>query len=205
MYEEKAVVVISTLANNTMTVYFYKFPVTTQIFHVSKHSFALVNLKPIVPGHTLVVPFRKVSTLDELPDNESTDFFQTVKRIQRFIRFVYKCDAINLGIQDGVAAGQSVPHLHCHLIPRYLKDGWGDGIYNALEVNEGMMKQNWWKEVCEPMGIVEDEDRKVRTMQEMEQETKWLMKEMKGWLESNGEWKNEYDVGKRALLLDDSN
>lgn len=182
-----------------MTVYFYKFPVSTQIFHVSKYSFALVNLKPIVPGHTLVVPFRKVSTLDELPDNESIDFFQTVKLIQKFIRFVYKCDAINLGIQDGIAAGQSVPHLHCHLIPRYLKDGWGDGIYNALEVNEGMMKQNWWKDVCAPMGIVDDEDRKVRTMKEMEQETEWLKKEMKLWLNSNNQWKDEYDVDARLL------
>lgn len=182
-----------TFSSRQTMIKFYKFPVTTQVFHVSKHSFALVNLKPIVPGHVLVVPFRQVPTLEELPEIESIDFFQTVLRVEKFIKKVYTSDALNVAIQDGVAAGQSVPHVHCHLIPRYLKDGWGDGIYQVLEENEGLMRGKWWLQVCEAMQVAKDEERKERTMEVMEKEAEWLKGKMKEWLLESGQWKNEYD------------
>ncbi|AWU75954.1 uncharacterized protein C5L36_0B11850 [Pichia kudriavzevii] len=182
-----------TFSSRQTMIKFYKFPVTTQVFHVSKYSFALVNLKPIVPGHVLVVPFRQVPTLEELPEIESIDFFQTVLRVEKFIKKVYTSDALNVAIQDGVAAGQSVPHVHCHLIPRYLKDGWGDGIYQVLEENEGLMRGKWWLQVCEAMQVAKDEERKERTMEVMEKEAEWLKGKMKEWLLESGQWKNEYD------------
>lgn len=182
-----------TFSSRQTMIKFYKFPVTTQVFHVSKHSFALVNLKPIVPGHVLVVPFRQVPTLEELPEIESIDFFQTVLRVEKFIKKVYTSDALNVAIQDGVAAGQSVPHVHCHLIPRYLKDGWGDGIYQVLEENEGLMRGKWWLQVCEAMQVAKDEERKERTMEVMEKEAEWLKGKMKEWLWESGQWKNEYE------------
>lgn len=182
-----------TFSSRQTMIKFYKFPVTTQVFHVSKHSFALVNLKPIVPGHVLVVPFRQVPTLEELPEIESIDFFQTVLRVEKFIKKVYTSDALNVAIQDGVAAGQSVPHVHCHLIPRYLKDGWGDGIYQVLEENEGLMRGKWWLQVCEAMQVAKDEERKERTMEVMEKEAEWLKGKMKEWLLESGQWKNEYE------------
>lgn len=183
-----------------MTILFYKFPVPTQVFHISKHSFAIVNLKPIVPGHVLVIPFRRVPRLSDLLEHESIDFFQTVQRVQKFIEKIYCSDGLNFGIQDGLAAGQSVPHVHCHIIPRYLQDGWGDGVYEALENNEGMMRNEWWKRGCKPMGIQNDEDRKPRSMEVMERETEWLKKEMKSWLKEAGGWKDEYDVDLEANL-----
>ena len=189
-----------------MVVFFYKFPVTTQIFHITKHSFALVNLKPIVPGHVLVVPLRRVPRLSDLPENESIDFFQTVQRVQQFIQHTYCADALNLGIQDGIAAGQSVPHVHCHIIPRYLKDGWGDGIYGALEENEGMMKadfmmkEGWWKEVSKGMNVENDEERKPRTMETMEKEAEWLKEKMREWLLPRGIL--DYDVNLEKVHQD---
>lgn len=191
-----------------MGIKFYKFPVTSQIFHITKHTFALVNLKPIVPGHVLVVPLRRVPRLSDLPAQESIDFFQTVQRVQKFIAKIYCSDGLNFGIQDGVAAGQSVPHVHCHIIPRYLKDGWGDGIYEALESNEGMMKRDymanegWWKDACEGMNVENDEDRKPRTMEAMEQETAWLKTEMEKWLQEQGEWVEEYGVDLNSVEQD---
>lgn len=191
-----------------MTVYFYRFPITTQIFHVTKHTFALVNLKPIVPGHVLVVPLRRVPRLSDLPADESIDFFQTIQRVQKFIQHVYRADALNLGIQDGVAAGQSVPHVHCHIIPRYMKDGWGDGIYNALDYNEGMMKadyfckEGWWKEACQEMGVENDEDRKPRSMEDMEKEANWLKERMNNWLKQSGEWVEEFDMNLENIHQD---
>lgn len=177
-----------------MTLQFYKFPVNKQVFHISKHTFAIVNLKPIVPGHVLVIPVRRVARLGELPDCESVDFFRTVQRVEKFVSQLYSADGLNLGIQDGIAAGQSVPHVHCHIIPRYLQDGWGDGVYAALESCEGLLQNEWWKQACKPIGETASEERRVRTMDEMEREASWLKKEMKEWLHGKGEWLQEYDV-----------
>lgn len=159
-----------------MGIYFYKFPVTKQVFYISKYSYALVNLKPIVPGHILIVSKRQVSTIEELEVQENSDFFQTVKFISKVIKKIYKADSLNIAIQDGIAAGQSVPHLHCHIIPRYLKDGFGDGIYENLEYNEGMLRNEWWKKYCKSMEIREDKDRVERDLTVMENEALWLNK-----------------------------
>lgn len=165
---------------------FYKFVVTTQVFHSSEHSFALVNLKPLVPGHVLVVPRRQVATLGELPSNESVDFFQMVTFVEGAIRKMYAADGMNLAIQDGLAAGQSVPHLHCHIIPRYLQDGFGDDIYKHLETWEGGLiqcrrtegrgprvlvpDQPWFEQVTRGMNVRADSERVSRDMPTMESE-----------------------------------
>lgn len=192
-----------------MPLFFHKFPITSQVFHISKHSYALVNLKPIVSGHVLVVPLRRVPRLSDLPESESIDFFQTVQRVQKFISHIYCSDSINLGIQDGLAAGQSVPHVHCHIIPRYLKDGWGDGIYTALEESEGMMKKDfmirngWWKDVCQGMNVENDDERRPRTMGAMEKEADWLRKEMNQWMKNTGEWKQEFDIDPNSIVQEE--
>lgn len=100
----------------------------------SNHSYALVNLKPIVPGHVLVVPLRNnVMSLSDLTVEESTDYFKTVQLIQRFVRWQFKSNAENIAIQDGPEAGQSVPHLHTHIIPRYRKNNFGDLVYEMID------------------------------------------------------------------------
>ncbi|KAF3989956.1 hypothetical protein FT663_02065 [Candidozyma haemuli var. vulneris] len=113
---------------------FYQFAVDSQVFFKSKYTYALVNLKPLVPGHVLVVPLRtSVLHFGDLTPSESVDYMTSLQLIQGLIRKVYKADALNIAIQDGPEAGQSVPHLHTHLIPRFKTDGYGDGIYQRLE------------------------------------------------------------------------
>ncbi|SCV02481.1 LAME_0H01508g1_1 [Lachancea meyersii CBS 8951] len=115
-------------------VYFSKFLVTNQVFYKSKHSFALVNLKPLVPGHVLVVPFRtNVIGLSDLTEDENEDYFKTVQLIHGFIKFHFKADSMNVAIQDGPEAGQTVPHLHTHIIPRYRANNVGDRIYEMID------------------------------------------------------------------------
>lgn len=115
-------------------IYFSKFLVTDQVFYISKYTYALVNLKPIVPGHVLVVPRNTdVVELGSLSPEESQDYFRTLQLIQQFIKWKYKCDALNIAIQDGPEAGQSVPHLHTHIIPRYRLNNFGDQIYDKIE------------------------------------------------------------------------
>lgn len=97
-----------------------------------------MNLKPIVPGHILIVPLRTtVLTLSDLTVPESQDYFNTLQLIHRFIKWQYKADSINVAIQDGPEAGQSVPHLHTHIIPRYKINNVGDLIYDKLDHWDG--------------------------------------------------------------------
>ncbi|EDO14916.1 hypothetical protein Kpol_1005p3 [Vanderwaltozyma polyspora DSM 70294] len=118
----------------TKSIYFSKFVVTEQVFYRTKHSYALVNLKPLVPGHVLVVPLRKdVIGLSDLTFEESQDYFNTLQLIQNFIYWQYKADSLNIAIQDGPEAGQSVAHLHTHIIPRFKMNNIGDQIYEKLD------------------------------------------------------------------------
>jgi len=73
------------------------------------------------PGHTLVIPRRHVGRVLDLTDAEYAELF-SVGRTQLRRLEAAKPDSYTIGINDGPAAGQSVPHVHLHLIPRYHGD-----------------------------------------------------------------------------------
>ena len=79
---------------------------------------ASVNLKPLVPGHVLVIPRRVVPLLEGLTDLEFDDLIQTVRMVQSIVEGHYGAAASNIGIQDGRDAGQSVANVHVHILPR---------------------------------------------------------------------------------------
>ncbi|KAH0608614.1 uncharacterized protein H6S33_001748 [Morchella sextelata] len=125
-------------------VYFGAFLVTSQVFYRTAHSFALVNLKPLLPGHVLVCPNRVVPRLKDLSTEEVTDLFLTVQKIGKAVERIYKADALNIAMQDGAAAGQSVPHVHTHIIPRQFQDlEKEDQIYTMLESDDGDLLRNY--------------------------------------------------------------
>ncbi|EKV12343.1 hypothetical protein PDIG_44710 [Penicillium digitatum PHI26] len=128
---------MSALKGATAPIYFGSFVV----FHTTPLSFALVNLKPILPGHVLVSPLRVVPRVTDLTPAETSDFFLTVQRVGRMIERVYGATSLNIAIQDGVHAGQSVPHVHAHIIPRKAGDldhaGGTDAVYEMLDGDEG--------------------------------------------------------------------
>ena len=90
----------------------------SHIFFESSHSIALVNLKPIVPGHVLIIPKRVEKRLFSLTTEEYFDLFETVRIVSPVIEQHYGSESLNVAIQDGEAAGQSVPHCHVHILPR---------------------------------------------------------------------------------------
>lgn len=77
---------------------------------------------PISSGHTLIIPHRHVGSFFELSNVERNDLFQLLDQAKEDVATEYKPDGYNVGINDGPAAGQTVPHLHIHLIPRYTGD-----------------------------------------------------------------------------------
>jgi len=77
---------------------------------------------PVSPGHTLVIPLRHVGSLFETTDAERTDCLALLDRARRTLDGELGTDGYNIGINDGKATGQSVPHLHVHLTPGYHGD-----------------------------------------------------------------------------------
>ncbi|GAB7339925.1 hypothetical protein MBLNU457_6447t2 [Dothideomycetes sp. NU457] len=172
----------------TKIIQFGPHTVTNQVFHTTPLTFCLVNLKPLLPGHILVCPLRRVQHLSDLRSDEIADLFSTVQKVSRTLKRVYRASAFNVAVQDGVAAGQSVPHVHAHVIPRHERDmddrGGGDKLYEMMEGEEGDVGRHLRevevrgeKEYVR-MPKVEEEDRKPRGMQEMQKEAEWLREEM---------------------------
>lgn len=91
-----------------------------QVFFRSESalSLAIVNLKPLCPGHVLVVPARVVAKLDGLTSAEQTDLWRTSRIVQSIVQTKFSATCSLIGVQDGRAAGQSVPHVHVHILPQ---------------------------------------------------------------------------------------
>ncbi|GAP86109.1 putative bis(5 -adenosyl)-triphosphatase [Rosellinia necatrix] len=196
------------------SLHFGPFDVTTQVFLTTPLSFALVNLKPLLPGHVLVCPRAPHKRLTELSATELADLFGAVQRVQRMLARHYfspppsrpgesgreddgaaetmlddasapapEAGSFNIAIQDGAEAGQTVPHVHVHVIPRIrgstAKDPRtdGDAIYGLMANEPGNVGGALWDHVMrsrpQPGGgfpRVEDPDRLARSMDDMEAE-----------------------------------
>jgi bis(5'-adenosyl)-triphosphatase len=72
---------------------------STELFYLSKYSMGLVNLKPIVPGHLLVVSRRLVPRFTELTPDEVADLFTSAQRIARMVETEYQAESITLAVQ----------------------------------------------------------------------------------------------------------
>jgi ATP adenylyltransferase len=82
--------------------------------------YAVLNLYPYNPGHLMVVPYRRVSELEDLTDGESAELMSFTQKAIRVIKTVSRPMGFNVGLNLGKAAGGSLAeHLHMHVVPRW--------------------------------------------------------------------------------------
>lgn len=85
--------------------------------------FALLNRYPYTGGHLMVVPYKEVSDLDGLTDEEAADLWKLVRRCLNALKAVMRPDGFNVGINLGKVAGAGIlEHLHVHVVPRWNGD-----------------------------------------------------------------------------------
>ncbi|MDO3380132.1 HIT family protein [Geoalkalibacter halelectricus] len=77
---------------------------------------------PVTPGHTLIILKRHATSFFETSREEQTAMLDLLDKTRRLLLGERNPDGFNIGINDGAAAGQTVMHLHIHLIPRYQGD-----------------------------------------------------------------------------------
>jgi len=94
-----------------------------RILYRGKHAFVIMNAFPYSNGHLLIAPYRHIADLSELTDEESLETMQLVQRSIRVLREVFRPDGINIGVNQGTAAGAGIAdHIHTHLVPRWNGD-----------------------------------------------------------------------------------
>jgi histidine triad (HIT) family protein len=87
---------------------------------------AFMDIRPVNPGHVLVIPTYHASSLAELDEESGARMFRAAQRIAEAMRRSgLKCEGVNLFLADGAAAGQEIFHVHLHVVPRYAGDGFG--------------------------------------------------------------------------------
>lgn len=184
---------IRAMGESSKRIYFGPYEVTEQVFHEASLCYALVNIKPILPGHVLVIPYRPVQRLTDLTEAEVTNIFTTVQKVQKMLaRKYFRIDgkahacpedgSFNIAIQDGKESGQTVPHVHCHVIPRPRHDTLGDEIYQMLQGEEGNVGGGL-HDVNRPKQLGQfpphvDANRTPRTKEEMRREALIFKEEM---------------------------
>jgi diadenosine tetraphosphate (Ap4A) HIT family hydrolase len=94
----------------------------SRIILSNSHAFAIYDAYPVSPGHSLIIPRRHISSFFEATSEEQSAFTELLKEMQQFIQYELNPDGFNIGINIGKAAGQTIMHLHIHLIPRFLGD-----------------------------------------------------------------------------------
>ncbi|MDD6828902.1 MAG: HIT family protein [Bacteroidales bacterium] len=93
-----------------------------EIIASSLLSVAFYDGFPVSPGHALIIPKRHVSSFFDLSKEERQDLLNLADSVKRILEERYHPDGYNIGINVGEAAGQSIFHVHMHLIPRYQGD-----------------------------------------------------------------------------------
>ncbi|RFU35663.1 hypothetical protein B7463_g700, partial [Scytalidium lignicola] len=185
------------MSTKSRAIYFGPYEVTDQVFYSTPLSHAVVNIKPLLPGHVLIIPHRPVERFTELSVNEIADLFATVQNVQRMLARTYfrpphspdgtgrpEDGSFNLAIQDGADAGMTVPHTHCHIIPRIKGTHDGDEIYVRMNSEEGNVGGGLWdSDSRRPVqrGMfprIEDEHRKPRSMEQMVEEANFFRRQM---------------------------
>ncbi|BCQ22387.1 HIT family protein [Caballeronia sp. NK8] len=94
----------------------------SRIVAQNSHAFWIHDGYPVSPGHSLVIPKRHVGSFFDVSKDERESLLALLEHAKAASVVSFNPDGFNIGINDGPAAGQTVPHLHIHLIPRFVDD-----------------------------------------------------------------------------------
>ena len=87
---------------------------------------AFLDIRPVNPGHLLVVPNEHATDLEEVPLATAHAMMGIAQKLSQTLRRApFLCEGVNLFLANGKAAGQEVAHVHLHVIPRFAGDGFG--------------------------------------------------------------------------------
>jgi len=92
--------------------------ILNSVFAKSEHFYAIYNIAPVFPGHSLIIPKEHFVSILNLSEEQLTEMTIFAGKVTRLLISVFKTEGFNWSIQDNETAGQSIPHVHFHIVPR---------------------------------------------------------------------------------------
>ncbi len=91
-------------------------------FAESENFLGIYNIAPILPGHSLIIPKKHISNFLSVNDGLMLEFIQLSRLVVKTLTTAFKASSFDWTLQEGVEAGQTIEHMHIHIIPRYTND-----------------------------------------------------------------------------------
>lgn len=120
-----------------------------------EHTLAFLDVNPRAEGHTVVIPKAHAETLLDLPDAELGPLWLAVREVSAALLGALGPDGFTIGLNHGREAGQAVPHLHVHVIPRRKGDG-GGSIHTIVNAPPAEPLAEIHRKIVQSEGITED-------------------------------------------------
>ena len=96
--------------------------IQSSVFYETRDFMAVFNIAPVLPGHSLVIPRAHHTSILSLTDKEITDFFKTARTALLILMKAFNTEAFDWSLQEKPEAGQTIEHLHLHIVPRVMND-----------------------------------------------------------------------------------
>ncbi|WP_439027820.1 HIT family protein [Haloarchaeobius sp. DT45] len=124
--------------------------IPSRTVYEDEHAFAFLDVNPLAPGHTLVIPKAHHETLGDLPADEGAAVFSALHELVPVVEDAVDADGSTVAFNNGEAAGQEVPHVHAHIVPRFDDDGHGP--IHALFDGPGELSDDELDDIEEKIG-----------------------------------------------------
>ena len=109
--------------------------------------FAFLDVNPLAKGHTLVIPKHHDPRIGGLPEGTATAVFAAMSELTPAVERAVDADGMTVAVNDGEAAGQEVPHVHGHLVPRF--DGDDVGGLHSLRWDRPDLDEESFDDIAE--------------------------------------------------------
>jgi len=102
---------------------------------------AFLDVNPLARGHTVVIPNDHYERVGQLPEDVAAGFFRAINQITPAVEGSVDAPASTVAVNNGPEAGQEVPHVHCHVIPRFADDGVGliHSLFSGVDLSDDEM------------------------------------------------------------------
>ncbi len=128
------------------------------VYYSTRHSIVVYSIKPVLPGHSMIIPKRHVVDIVDLQKEEAADIFRVAKKVIPLLLKAYNGSSYNFTAQIGRHSGMTVYHIHFHIIPRNGGDSYqvdNNSIYDKVHRGRYHSRR---------MRYIENVDREVRRL-----------------------------------------
>ena len=152
--------------------------IPAHVVYEDENFIAFLDINPANKGHVLVIPKSHTDDFLKMDEGLAKELFSVVQRVANGVRKALNSDAMNIVQNNGTAAGQAIPHVHVHIIPRFENDGLALGVfrqgkYEGNEVNsvresiKSKIPERKVAKTAEKVEEVKEEKSKKRTSQQI--------------------------------------